>query len=154
VGYARARYISFPGIACYAGQTAVGGCDLLTATQDLSGGRKYRSPDWTGLLGVNYEWPLSDKFVASFDTGMRFSSKYFTQENNSVAAVQRAYQIYDASVRLRMDEGRWEFALIGKNLSDKRYAISSLDLPNGNPGDIQSVVNRPREVIVEGMFRF
>jgi outer membrane receptor protein involved in Fe transport len=158
IGYTRARYTSFPGIACYGGQTEATGCitdpETGEQTQDLSGQQRVRAPDWSGNVGFNYETPAFSNLVLGLSGSMRFSSKYFTQENNSPFAVQKAYQIYDASVRLRTEDNRWQLALIGRNLGDKQYAVASLDNADSGPSEIGSAISRPRQITLEVTFRY
>jgi iron complex outermembrane recepter protein len=153
VGYVHAYYLSFPGIGCFPGQTLAQGC-LADGTQDLAGQQKFRSPTWTGNLNFTYDLPAFNSYVVGLSGAVRFSASYFSQENNNPAAVQGAYHIFDASVNLRPQSDRWQLDLIGRNLANKQYVISSLDLPNGVPGDIVGQVSRPREVMLQGTFRF
>src|SRR5690606_34965492 len=62
IGYAHARWTNFSGVACYLGQTLATGC--VNGFQDLTGQRKFRSPDWSGNVGFNYETPISSNLVA------------------------------------------------------------------------------------------
>lgn len=153
VGYSRARYVSFDGISCYGGQTAATGCGA-DGTQSLADQQKFRSPEWTGNVGLTYETPAFGNYLIGVSGAMRFSSSYFTQENNSPFAVQKAYRIYDASLHLRTEDSQWQFAVIGKNLSDEFYAATSLDMPNALAGTIESVVGRDRQVVMEATFKY
>lgn len=153
VGYTHANYTSFPGIACYAGQTAATGC--VGGVEDLTGQQKFRSPEWSGNIGFSYETPVFGNHLLGLSGAMRYSSDYFTQENNSPFAVQDAYSVYDASIRVRSDDNRWQVALIGRNLGDEQYATSSLEAPNAVVSPtIRSSVGRPRQVMLEATLRY
>jgi iron complex outermembrane receptor protein len=151
--YGTARYISFADtISCYPGQTT--GCDPATHTEDLSGKQKYRSPDFTGTVGITYETPIAANLFLGASANVRWSSSYFTQEDNDPAAVQKAYQVYDANINVHTPDDRYELAVIGRNLTDKEYVVASLHLPNSGPGSIESTVAPPRVILLQGTFRF
>ncbi len=154
VGYTHARYTSFPGIACYSGQTAQTGCDPMTGAQDLTGQPLVRAPDWSANAGFNYETSLSEELMIGFNADARYSSGYFTQENNSPFAYQNEYVQIDASARLFTPDDQWTLALIGRNLTDESYAISSFDNPNSPAGEVGSGVSRSRQILLEIRFSY
>jgi outer membrane receptor protein involved in Fe transport len=165
LGYSRARYRSFPGIAAYAGQPSNSpACTFPIVgspqdngqclVQDLAGQPKGRAPDWSGNLGVNYEVEAFQNYVIGVSGNFRFSSGYFMQENNNPLAYQKSYQAYDATLRLRRTDDRWYVALIGRNLSNARYGLVSLDNPLSPPGTIEATISRPRQVRLEVGFKY
>jgi iron complex outermembrane recepter protein len=154
VSYDHSRYTSFDGIACYGGQTVALGCDPVTETQSLTGQEKFRAPEWTGDVGATYDVPISTNYKLELDASMRFSSWYYTAENNSIFGIQNGYQVYDAAVRLVPEQSHWSAALIGRNITNRHYAIASIDQSDGVPGTVYSTVNRPREIIVEAMWNY
>jgi iron complex outermembrane receptor protein len=151
LSYTRARYTSFQ-IACYVGQTPATGCNTATDSQDLTGQALVRAPDWTGNAGFDYETDLSASLKIGFTGDARYSDKYFTQENNNPVAVQGQYGQIDASVRVLTADDRWRVSLIGQNLTNKVYAISSFD--STYPGQISSGVSRGREVLLQAGYKF
>lgn len=157
-GYNRSRWTHFPGVSCYLGQTLETGCipGPAGAFQDLTGHDKFRAPEKTGNFGFDYETPVfGGNFLLGFGASMNFSSSYNMQENDSPFAVQDGYEIYNATIRLRTDDDRWEFAVIGKNLSDERYGTYSLDTPLAvAPGTLEINTNRPRQVLFQLIANF
>lgn len=136
---------------CYAGQTVAQGCTVLG--QDVDGLPSARSPEWTGTAGFTYEIPVGDWTVGA--TGDAFySSSYFTGETLSPGAKQGSFARFDASLRLRSPENRWELALIGRNLGDKRYIIASSDKPGTSTGQQFGSVSRPREITIQARVAF
>jgi len=72
----------------------------------------------------------------------------------SPGAKQGSFGRFDASLRLRSPEDRWELALIGRNISDKRYVIASSDKPGGSTGQQYGSVSRPREITIQARVKF
>ena len=69
-----------------------------------------------------------------------------------------SYATIDASIRLGTQSGRWQLALIGKNLTDKLAIRSAADVPSaggntGTPegilGDLSGGTIRPQQYKVE-----
>lgn len=152
VGYNKARYQSFPTASCYVGQTALQGC--VGGVQDLSGTPLVRAPDLTLLTGFTYDRPISAKLAIGITGDAKFTDDHYTQENQNPLALQRGYWLFNASARLRDIDDRWELALIGRNLTNERYGVSSADKPLGGAGEISQQPARTREILLQGQFRF
>ncbi|RYG75527.1 MAG: TonB-dependent receptor, partial [Alphaproteobacteria bacterium] len=83
VNYNHARYDKFTNAPCGNGQTISQGCNqLLNAatgrftSQDLSGRRLVRAPDWTGNIGLDYELPVGRDMKVLFGAAANYSSNY------------------------------------------------------------------------------
>lgn len=152
LGYNSARYRSFPTAACYAGQTAAQGC--VGGVQDLSGRPLVRAPDWALTSGFTYDVPIGGDLMFGLSGDLKFTDDYYTQENLNPVALQRDFTLFNASARLHDADDAWELALIGRNLGDRRYGISSADKPLGGPGQISQQPARTRELVVQGTVRF
>lgn len=160
LNYDKAYYVNF--IApCVTGQTPAGGC-LTTATspygglfvQDLSGHPTANAPRWTGALGGSYEVPVGGDLTFAISGDARYSSSYNASPFNNPLAFQPKYVNLDASVVLR-SQGRWEAALIARNLTNQFVVSGSLDAPStgsgtgtaaGKLGDQRGYANTPRTV--------
>jgi outer membrane receptor protein involved in Fe transport len=151
-GYNRARYLSFPTSSCYAGQTAAQGC--VGGVQDLSGKPLTRAPDWTLSGGFSYDRPVAGDISLGVSGDANYTADYFTQENQNPVALQTAFWRFNASLRVHQIDDKWELALIGRNLSNKFYGLSSADKPLGGPGEISQQPSRPREIVLQGTVRF
>jgi len=154
LGYSHARFTSFDSITCAATDPPTANCDVATGKQNLSGYQPARAPDWTATAGFTYETAISSLLRIGLSADARYSDSYFTQDNISPFAHQGAYATIDAAARLMTMEDHWELAVIGKNLTDRRYVLFSFDNPSGAPGDVASLINRPREVMLSAMYRY
>lgn len=153
VAYNHSRFLSFPNAQCYAGQTVAQGC--VGGVQNLSGQRLGTSPDLSANGGATYTHPLTGDWKASLSGDVFYSSKYnhsaggFNFRPNSI---QDGFARVNASLRIYSD--KLEFAVIGNNLTDKKYIISSADAAGNVPGTIYGFLGRPREVIFQATYHF
>jgi outer membrane receptor protein involved in Fe transport len=158
IGYNHARYDKFDQSQCWTGQTQAQGCGIevtdpatgkmtLEKVQNLTGAPLSRAPDWAATAGFNYDVPLISDYRASLTMDVRYSSGYYLSTNNNPYAHQGDYETLDASVRVY--NGKWDFALIGQNLTDTYYAVLAGDKPLGLPGDILASLGKPRQVTLQ-----
>jgi outer membrane receptor protein involved in Fe transport len=150
VGYSDAHYGQFPNSQCWVGQTEDEGC--VGGVQSLSGQRLSRAPRWSVLAGASYDTALTADWRAGVTVDGRSSSGYYIETNNNPYGWQNGYQTLDASVRLYNE--KWEFSLIGRNLTDTIYATFGDDKPLGQRGDVEAGIGRPREVVLQATRRF
>ncbi|AYJ85138.1 TonB-dependent receptor (plasmid) [Sphingomonas paeninsulae] len=165
VSYDKARYEQFT-FACYKGQSVSQGCNLAPVAgvftqQNLAGQAIVRAPEWGGSGGFNYE--NISRFKLGLSGDANYSGGYFNNAFNEPLGRQKPYWLFDASARIGAPDGRWELALIGRNLSNKYYLVRSSEQPfSGGPSgsasanrnaDIIGAPNRGREVMVQLTFR-
>lgn len=170
LAYTKGKYLDYQA-SCYRGQSSATCFNQvsrvtgeLALLQDLSGAPLVRSPEWTGNVGFNYTTPVSSGLKLGLFGGMNFSSKYFTDTTNSPGGLQGSYTLFDATVRLAETDDRWEAAVIGRNLTNKRYFVRSSDTPFtgtapgaapvGILGDTAASVNRGREIMIRLTYKF
>ncbi len=126
LNYNHARYDSFTNAPCGNNQTISQGCDQLFnpttgrfTSQDLSGHKLVRAPDWSGYAGFKQEMYLDNDMMLDLAAGANYVSEYGTVVIDRPGFEQGDYVKVDASLALRGRENRWEVALIGRNLTDK-----------------------------------
>jgi iron complex outermembrane receptor protein len=156
IGYNRARYDKFTNSQCWTGQSLAEGCGAA-GTQDLTGKPLSRAPDVVALVGATYEHQIFRDYKLALTGDVRYSSAYGLEINNNPGGFQGKYATFDLSARVYDD--KWEFAIIGKNLTDTYYAVLGGDKPlsqvvPGQGGDITAALGRPREVTFQITRRF
>lgn len=158
LNYNRARYTNY--IApCYGGQTLATGCGVNGLTfqgapaQNLSGTPTAIAPDWTGSLGFSYETPLSAGLRGGLSVDSRYSGSYLVSGFGKPNSLQRKYLLIDATVHVTTEDGHYELAVIGKNLTNRFYVGGAVDAPN-SPTDTLGFVNLPRTVQLQATVRF
>jgi iron complex outermembrane recepter protein len=153
VGFNRARYQNFPTAQCYAGQTAVSGC--VNGVQNLAGQALPRAPDVAFNLGADYSTKAMLGWFADFSIKGSYSSSYQTTEDNAPGGLQPAYWLLDAAVHLKSDDGHLDLAVIGRDLTNTYYMVTSVGVAgSGNNNQYVGSFNRPREVILEATYHF
>jgi iron complex outermembrane receptor protein len=123
------RYTKLDNVPCSAGQTIAEGCNQvlnpntgLFIAQDLSGLPLVRSPDWQVNFGFDYSMPFGENMELVFSNTNQYLSKYPANLSRRADNWQSGYLKADLSVTLKGPQDRWEFALIGKNITDKLTA--------------------------------
>jgi outer membrane receptor protein involved in Fe transport len=118
---------------CYQGQTVALGCSVFPnaagvfTQQDLSGRRLRKAPKFAATFGGYYETPVSDGLLVGLSVDGSYSGSYIYGTNYQPLTVQNAYAKVDATLRLFSEDKRWELAVIGRNLTDKRSLINGID---------------------------
>ena len=152
-GYNSAKYRSFPDAPCYVGQTAALGC--VGGRQDLGGQRLLRAPKFTYSLGADYRAELPQDFVANFSLLASHTSSFQTATDYGPGGFQKGFWLLNASAMLGPDDGRFEFGLIGRNLTNSYYTLNTIGWSgSGNPNQYVGFFNRPREVAIQATVRW
>lgn len=167
INYNRARYTDFPQAPCYAGQSIAQGCSIVLADggvrQNLEGKPLSVAPRWTGTIGAAYDSSLGNGLKIGLNADLRYSSSYLASGFGNPLSRQGRYATLDAGVRIGSDDDRWEFALIGKNLTNRFYVTGVVDGPSTGgasgglvaaPADQLGFGNVPRTVMAQITTRF
>jgi iron complex outermembrane receptor protein len=163
--YNRAVYTDFPGAPCYNGETPAEGCTIVggNPTQNLAGKPVARSPKWNLSGGFSYDTPVGGNMKFGLNGNVIHSSSYLTDATDAPNGRQKAYTLFDASVRLGAEDDTWQVAVIGRNLGDKHYYVASTDVPftgggtgtsGGVLGDRFAALSRGREVLLQVSYKF
>lgn len=148
-GYNDARFLSFLTAPCTL--TGAGGC--TNGKQDLSGKTLPRAPKWQGSLNASYRVPVGD-YDVSLGAGAKYTSSFISQDNYDPNSRQGEFVKVDASIAIGPQDERWSLSLIGRNLTNRYTKVFSLDKVYGQAGEYNAIMSRPREVRVEGSFKF
>jgi len=140
--YTHARYRKFLG----AGVTIPGPTGLnVSATQDFSGLRIARAPDWTFNAGADYTIPVGEGRVVVSGNGY-YTSSYAPQNEAYNPATgdhyyyQKAYFSANAAIDWTLPGDHVTVGAYVNNLTDKRFRISS----GANPFGTYYVQSQPR----------
>ena len=161
--YNDAHFKRFPIAQCYAGQTVATGCipavaatattTAVPAHQDLSGAPVYRAPKWVLTAGVVQEFDLSPQFKATVNADVRRTSSYYSGLNLNPISFQKGFTTVNAGARITTVDDRWAVSLIGRNLTNRRYATLGVDKPGGI-GEVFTVAGEPRAVVLQAEMKF
>lgn len=148
LGYLDAKYTSFPNAACTAYQQLTQPAPCL---QDLSGGRKAFAPEFSGSVGSTVTIPVGGLEVR-VDPTLYFTSSYYGQATADPELRQDKYAKFDMRIGVGPEDGRWEVALIGKNLTDKITSSYWNSVPT-SPGTTMALAERPRSIAIQVSIR-
>jgi outer membrane receptor protein involved in Fe transport len=151
-GFNDGKYLSFPKATCYSGQTAALGC--VGGVQNLAGKALLRAPKFTFTLGADYKLHLGG-WDATLSASGSHTGSYNAASDYSPGGYQSAYWIVNAAVRVGPADGKYEFAFIGRNLTNSYYMLQTFGWSgSGNPNQYFAYFNRPREVVLQASARF
>ena len=129
VAYNDFKFTNYAGAPCNQRQTngLAPGCALTTRTQNLTGKTGEFAPKVSGSFNVDVEVPLSDGVNLTANVSPTFSTSYYTQVGLDANAFQKDYVLLNARVGLADRDGRWQFQVIGRNLSNEIVAVNSFN---------------------------
>ncbi len=123
VNYNHGRFQSFTNAPATL-KDPVTGFNILNQTQDWSGTRLLRAPDWTGTLSADYGIPLSSGQI-NLRGNLYGTTSYTTQTNSlrpdgSYRYEQKGYVLANGEIAWTSGDGRYSIALYGRNLTDRK----------------------------------
>ncbi|MDB5480825.1 MAG: hypothetical protein JWO83_1878 [Caulobacteraceae bacterium] len=156
--YAYLQYTNYKNAQCYPGQTLALGCvtgtigGVTTKFQDQSG-HPYGDGPLQVSLGFSYDRPLNDKWSFLLTADAQATSSGYDILGQPGTRTH-AHTLMNAALKLYQNDGKWEVALIGTNLTDTLYADPYGNKPLGNVGDLTAYLHPPREVTLQVTRRF
>lgn len=173
VNYNQSKYRNFVG-PCFTGQSQAEGCNIfgpgddplttLPSLQQLGGRSTANAPRWVGTLGFDYQTDVSSGLNFGVSADMRYSARYNASPFANPDAMQKSYVTLDASIRLGTVDERWEFAVIGKNLTNRQILTGAQDITGTGAGtgtvaggvgaDFFGYSSLPRTVQAQVSFRY
>lgn len=115
------------------------------------GDRLQRAPKWTGSAEADYTAPINDTLTGFANFSANFTSKVLYQfvvpQPNAPFGPSRT--IIDGRIGIRGgDQNQWELAIIGTNLTNRRFIEFATGVSAGG-GAYYGSFNRPRVIAVQ-----
>jgi outer membrane receptor protein involved in Fe transport len=85
--------------------------------------------DWSGRLSGDYFMPIGSSLEARATVDLLYSDEYFPSQNLDPSTVQDSYWKVNARLALSSADGKWEVALLGRNLTDEDVVTYSNPIP-------------------------
>ncbi|BBD96778.1 TonB-dependent receptor [Sphingobium amiense] len=82
---------------------------------------------WQGNVAANYVIPVGGGEL-SLNANAQYRSSFFFSLTNFDATKVKSYALVGARIGWTTPDGAWDFAILGKNLFDKRYKTVGFDL--------------------------
>lgn len=123
---------------------------------DLDGRRGSQAPEWSGNFAADWAIPLNDNLELFLAGNATYNDGYITDETSLNDYVQPSFWTLDGNISIGHPDGNWKLSLIGTNLTDKIFVITSGGRPFLSPtgDDLILTQNRGRQVFAEISFRF
>lgn len=113
---------------------------------DYTGNRQMRSPDFSGSLSTEYDFPIAGGATLTLHGDYSYRTKMFFDPSAAEirGQFQDAYGLANARLTYTPGSGRWNVSLWGNNLTDEEYlgAISVSSSAAGGTG--LSIAGEPR----------
>lgn len=138
--YVDAEYQDLDGLSCpyaWTVPTPSNGCRIVAGRPviDASGNRLANAPQFKFNLAANYEAPIDDGVDLLLATDYSWRSDEQFSANGDPLTIQPAFGIWNGSIGLSLDDGKWELRAFVRNLLDKQYvtllAPNSADTSGG-----------------------
>ena len=150
-GFNDAKQDSYPDAACYAFQTEAEGC--FGGFQDLAGKTLAVAPKFTGSFGFELSQPIGGNWIGTLSGETIYTDSYKTSGNDQPLAVQPSFWRLRARVGIQSSDGKYDFSVIGRNLTDKIYAIGGARPGALTPADQGGGGSRPLSVLFQATYR-
>ncbi len=119
---------------------------------NLKGERTENTPEYAASLVAVYTQHFADYELISA-LAVNYTDDVDRQGDLDPVEKDDAFTKVDLSVQFGPEEGRWDVSLIGKNLTDKTTRSWGNDMPLF-PGSHMSYIDEPRNITLQGRFRF
>lgn len=134
---------------CYVGRTDQnddGSC-VLTGRENL------QTPKWTAAISTHFTANLPGNLLLGLTLDANYKDEHFTSGDLDPRGIQEASTRFNGRAHLGADDGRWNVALVGKNLTDETTmglsAASLLDV-----GGYRATIEPERTIYLEGRYRY
>jgi iron complex outermembrane recepter protein len=107
--------------------------EVISGGEDVSDTwEMLNAPEWTGQLGLNYNWDLGGAGSLALNTALAYrdSSRNF---NNVTCSCDQdeSYTLWDASANWYSSDEHWVVGLYLKNINDEEYKTGGYNLGSG-----------------------
>ncbi len=150
--YTDAKFLTFQNAQCYTDIVGTAAC--TPSGYDRSGQVLPRSPKWVLTGGFDYSREVGENLKIGFGGNATFNSDFQTSELGNPAGVVDSFWRFDASIRVGAADGKWELALLGRNLTNEYYPVVTSDATLAPAGNYGAYMLRPRQIAIQGTMKF
>lgn len=126
----------------------------VDGAQDASGEPNIMSPELSMSLRLDHEMPIGNNLLLRSSVDAFYSDEHFTAADlDPIYAFQESYTRINLRLALADAAGKWDVALIGKNITDEEVSVNNNDVPLVN-GNGYSTIQRLASWAVQGTYRF
>jgi iron complex outermembrane recepter protein len=139
-------YTRFDGAACTQAQTIafIASPADPTCTQNLTGKITQFNPKYSYDLRVTHRVPVHS-YVVTSQLNWNFRGPDNISDSDDPLLLSKGVGLLDMSIGIGPQDGRWQFSIFGKNLTDKLWATDGTSVPDV-PGANFTDTQRPLQV--------
>ena len=155
--YLDAEYDKYDNGPCNTNQLLTSTCpNPELQVQDLSGKSLQYAPKYAASTSVEYVWALPDSLELTGFLQLTYSDEFYLSLDLDPNLVQDAYTKLNARLSVAPENGAWEVAVVGRNLTDERTSGFGNDALGGGfmAGSYFKMVDPPRAVAIQGKLSF
>ncbi|WP_375286067.1 TonB-dependent receptor [Sphingomonas sp.] len=159
LAYLDAKFLDYPGAPCLAYET-LAQCNSADpasiAAHNIKGLPLLFAPEWSGNVGARHQLELGDYRLVT-GANAQFRSDYFVADGYSpIWGQQDGWVKLDARIQFGPASDRWNVALIGRNLTDKKTVGAAVRFPASISGTARSIntMDEYRSLSLQGTVRF
>lgn len=160
LAYLDAKFDDYPGAPCLAFET-LAQCNsadpVSIAAHNIAGQPLQFAPKWSGNVGARFEEDVTDSLALLASVNTLFRSKYFIADGYSpIWGVQKGWAKVDGRLQIGGSDDRWNVALVGRNIFNKKTVGAAIRLPASITGVTRSInwMDEYRSLAIEGTIRF
>jgi iron complex outermembrane receptor protein len=98
---------------------------IRSPTDDRSGNKLSRAPEWKAAIGGQYTFPLGSRLNGFFRADYSYESEQFFNSQNSDFASEDSVSLVAASLGVERDDQRLRITVYADNLLDEEYLASA-----------------------------
>ncbi|MBT8078018.1 MAG: TonB-dependent receptor [Gammaproteobacteria bacterium] len=125
---------------------------------DYTGESNQLVSDVQGNLNFDFVWPVGTDLELRALYNLFYTSEYDASATFDPKLVQKGYSMHNIRVGLGAESGRWEVAILGRNLSDEKVLQFGGDTPLAGStfgaGSNYAFYGRGRQVTLQALLRF
>ena len=101
------------------------GLDGTGTVQDFSGNSLAQTPEWQYNGIASYQWSVFDELIMQVAIDVNYKDQYQASIDESELFFIDDYTILDSRIGIGASDGRWQFTVWGRNLTDEYYYTSA-----------------------------
>lgn len=143
--YIDSKFTDYRNAGCTVTGAILGAPYCVNNAQDVSGEPTPFAPRFSGSLGATLNVPIGDSYSLRVDPNVFHSSGYYLTPTIDPLLKQGKYTTLDLRAAIGPTDGRWEIAVIGKNLTNELIKSSGSSVGT-SPGLVYAIPQRARSV--------
>jgi len=124
------------------------------ATPVFKNNKLVNTPKWSTALGVAYTFDLGDWGTLVPRVDWSFHDSQYNDAVNTPQLYQKDYDLLNAALTLRTNDGRWEGILAVRNITDEDYLITGNSSFGTAASYADNLYGRPREWSLSVKYNF